>query len=286
MASPPDKVNRRRFLRRSVKAIAAGGAGVGLYACGFEPHWVEVVRRRMPLENLPVGWQGKTLVQISDLHVGPIVSNAHLRSAIDTVASLKPDLIFVTGDWMTAEGTEQVDSTIDIVHRLPKLAPTYGILGNHDYGSGYFRVAVADHLADALNEAGIEMLRNGHTQRDGLQIAGTEDLWSGRSSVSKTLRGVDFDRPVITMAHNPDTIDTGSWGRYRGWVLSGHTHGGQCWLPGIGAPIVPVNNRQYTAGEIDLGNGRRLYVNRALGYKQRVRLMVRPEITVFTLETA
>jgi hypothetical protein len=91
------------------------------------------------------------------------------------------------------------------------------------------------------------------------------------------------DRPSLVLCHNPDAADRTIWAGYRGWILSGHTHGGQCKPPFCTPPFLPVNNHRYHAGEIDLGDGRRLYVNRALGYLKRVRFNARPEITVFTL---
>ena len=69
-------------------------------------------------------------------------------------------------------------------------------------------------------------------------------------------------------------------------MLSGHTHGGQCNFPLIGTPYLPVANRRYVEGEFDLGDGRRLYINRGLGFNRRIRFNARPEITAFTLRRA
>ena len=75
------------------------------------------------------------------------------------------------------------------------------------------------------------------------------------------------------------------WGDYSGWILSGHTHRGQCKPPFLTPPMLP-RNKIYTAGEIDLKDGRRLYINRALGHLWPVRFNVRPEITIFELRAA
>lgn len=81
---------------------------------------------------------------------------------------------------------------------------------------------------------------------------------------------------------NPDAVARPIWSGYRGWILSGHTHGGQCKPPGFAPPLLPVANKRYTAGEFDLKDGRHLYINRGLGYLIRARFNARPEITAFT----
>ena len=75
------------------------------------------------------------------------------------------------------------------------------------------------------------------------------------------------------------------WGHYEGWILSGHTHGGQCKPPFLPPPLLPVRNRRYTAGEFELTGNRRLYINRGVEHLTLVRFNVRPEVTVFELGT-
>ena len=70
---------------------------------------------------------------------------------------------------------------------------------------------------------------------------------------------------------------------YQGWILSGHTHGGQCKPPFLPPPMLPVKNKKYSAGKFDLKDGKTLYINRALGHLWQVRFNVRPEITIFEL---
>jgi predicted MPP superfamily phosphohydrolase len=92
--------------------------------------------------------------------------------------------------------------------------------------------------------------------------------------------------PTIVLAHNPDAQDLPIWDGIQGWVLAGPTHGGQVKPPFLPPPVLPVRNKRYTAGEFEVGAGRRLYINRGLGHMLPVRFNVRPEITLFTLEAA
>ena len=93
-------------------------------------------------------------------------------------------------------------------------------------------------------------------------------------------------RPAVVLCHNPDACDLPGWRDFQGWVLSGHTHGGQCRPPFLPPPLLPVKNPRYTAGTIALGEHRTLYINRGLGHLLKVRFNARPEVTIFTLEKA
>ena len=92
--------------------------------------------------------------------------------------------------------------------------------------------------------------------------------------------------PTLVLCHNPDACDLNVWAGYQGWILAGHTHGGQCKPPFLPAPLLPVRNRRYTAGAFELTGNRQLYISRGIGHLQRVRFNVRPEVTVFTLRPA
>ena len=81
-------------------------------------------------------------------------------------------------------------------------------------------------------------------------------------------------------------MDDLSWEGYTGWVLAGHTHGGQCKPPFLPPPVLPVKNRRYTSGEIAVDSGRTLYISRGVGHLLKARFNVRPEITLFTLRNS
>jgi predicted MPP superfamily phosphohydrolase len=97
---------------------------------------------------------------------------------------------------------------------------------------------------------------------------------------------MDLQRPSLALVHNPDTADRPVWGNYKGWILCGHTHGGQCKPPFLPPPLLPVSNRLYQAGEYALAGGRRMYINRGLGHLLQARFHVRPEVTIFSLQRA
>jgi predicted MPP superfamily phosphohydrolase len=280
------RLTRRRFLTL-VGGTVAAGIGCAGYALRIEPHWVQVVRRELVIEGLGDSLVGKSLVQISDLHVGPIVDEDYISGAMQQVSSLHADIVVITGDLMTCRDTEQITAAMRVLgHLKPARLATVAILGNHDYGSGWSQTHVADALTTQLRRRGIIVLRNDVHHVQGLRLVGLDDLWSPRFAPRRVLAAVDRDEPAIVLCHNPDAADLPVWSGYRGWILAGHTHGGQCKPPFFNPPALPVKNKRYSAGEIDLHDGRRLYINRGLGYLRRVRFNARPEITVFTLRRA
>lgn len=278
-------LSRRAMFRLGFWGVVGSAAGTLGYTWRVEPHWIEVVQRELPIAGLPARLHGRTLVQISDLHIGPIVDDDYIADALERVASLRPDVLAVTGDFMSCRGVEEIDKTIGLLkrHLEPARLATLAVLGNHDYGSGWKQPHVAAQLTAGLQDVGVHVLRNEAVDVEGLSIGGMDDLWSGQFKPERLLPNLQRQQASLVLCHNPDAVDQPVWAGYQGWILSGHTHGGQCKPPWGAPPILPVNNHRYAAGAIDLGDGRHLYVNRALGYLKRVRFNVRPEITVFTL---
>jgi uncharacterized protein len=284
----PPAPNRRVFLKRTALGLLGGAVGLGGYAWLIEPHWIEVVRRDLSIRFLPDALIGKTLVQISDLHVGPEVSDSYLRDAFQTVSRFAPDILVVTGDFMTCNSDEELDHVCRVLEGLvPGRLATVGILGNHDYTRSHRNIKVADRLTARLTGLGLRMLRNESCDVHGLTISGADDLWSGQCDIDRVTRKLDNDKANLFLLHNPDAADGGVWEGYQGWILCGHTHGGQVKPPFLRPPFTSVANRRYVEGEVDLYDGRRLYINRGLGVvKYPVRFNARPEITVFTLRRA
>ncbi len=241
------------------------------------------MRRSLPVAGLPERLAGRTLLQISDLHIGRRVSDAYLARVFERAVALAPDIVAYTGDFVS-----WYPPTFGKMRRLFERAPrgrlgTLGILGNHDYGPRWSRPEIADEVAATAGAFGVRVLRNQACEIEGLQFAGLDDLWAGRFAPERVMGGIDPARAGLALSHNPDTADLPGWGAFRGWILAGHTHGGQVRLPFLPPPFLPVRNRRYAQGACACPEGRRMYVSRGVGHLTPVRFNVRPEITLFTL---
>lgn len=279
-------MNRRTFVTRVAAGVAASGLGCVAYAIGIEPHWLQLVFRDLPIRGLPWRLDGLRLAQISDLHVGPRVSDVYLGQSLARVRALEPDIVVFTGDFITYRG-DRGDSQFDQLRRVLSRFPTgrlatVGILGNHDYGRGWSEPAVAERVVAEADRAGIRILRNETQTIDGLDIVGVDDLWARHCQPTAAL-ATRQSEAAIALIHNPDAADRPEWSEYEGWMLAGHTHGGQCKPPFLPPPLLPVQNRRYVAGEVAVAPGRTLYISRGVGHLIRARFNVRPEITLFTL---
>jgi predicted MPP superfamily phosphohydrolase len=278
-------ITRRQFLRAA--AVASGvGLGLGMYTWRWEPHWLETVEHRLPISYLPDRWKGARLVQLSDLHIGPRVDDSYLIHAFERVKNLAPDIVVYTGDFISYDAGSLAHVRSMFSYLPLGSRATLGVLGNHDYGPAWEHPEVADSVAALAVSAGVGVLRNEVAEVDGLHVTGLDDLWANRFEPTEVLGGLDPRKPSLVLSHNPDTVDEPGWGKYAGWILSGHTHGGQCRPPFLPPPLLPVRNRRYTSGELELSHGRRMYISRGVGHLLRVRFNVRPEVTVFHLERA
>lgn len=279
-------IRRRQLIFRGT---LLAGAAAATYARFVEPRWCQWIDVPMPIAGLPEFWRGRTVVQISDTHVGDRVNSNYLRAEFAAVEFLRPDLVVFTGDFIDSISARHVDAAIELMDAFPRGSiGNATVLGNHDYGRPRFLDPVQTaRLVDAMRTSNLNPLVGESIEFRGLRIVGLPDLWRGQfkdASVAELIG--DDGRPTITLSHNPDSADRDVWRHHCGWILCGHTHGGQCSFPIVGAPIVPVKNRNYVAGVYPVNDATSMYINRGLGHTAPVRFGVRPEITRFVLSAA
>ena len=277
------RITRRRFLKWALGGTATAGlstlGGVG-YATRVEPHWLALERVDVGLPGLSADLDEFTIVQLSDLHRGPAVTQEDVARAVELALRQNADLIVLTGDYVSVSA-DYVSSCAEALSPLAGSGDVLACLGNHDHWTN------ADVVAGALANAGITVLRNAAREvADGLWVAAVDDVWERHADLGQALQRVPGGAMVILLAHEPDYADeVAADGRVH-LQLSGHSHGGQIRLPLVGPPILPYLARKYYAGLYEVGDTW-LYVNRGVGLiDPAVRFNCRPEVTVLTLRTA
>jgi len=265
----------------------------GLHALPLNRRWVDIHRRKMPFVGLDPAFNGFKIVQISDLHHSPVVTQRYLIQYLHWVNELQPDLVVVTGDLITG-GYRYAHHVATILSHVKACKGVICTLGNHDYSmygakrskEGRRR---ADYLERHLELRGSRVLRN-EVERlfvDGakfpLVIVGLDDEWSGAMDPERAWHGIDASEPILCLNHNPANANELLAYPWQ-WMLSGHTHGRQLATSTLGRRFNQKRRRQFTHGHYTVG-GRHLYVNRGLSYGQRLLHWCRPEITVFKLES-
>lgn len=168
-------MNKRTFLK-TASVLATAGLATGIYTWQIEPFWLEFVSVKMPVGNLPKSLTGKTLMQISDVHVGNRFDYQYIIESFQEAQRLQPDFVVYTGDYVSYENEEQFTQLEEVLQYAVKgKLGTFGILGNHDYGKAWAEVKVADRIIELLENADIQVLRNEQQKANGLNFIGFDD---------------------------------------------------------------------------------------------------------------
>ncbi len=278
-------ISRRGFLKlalRGTLGASLGTLGGVTYVTKIEPESVGVTRVDVPLSHLPASFDGTTLAHISDLHLGDWLAADRWLSVIRQVNALRPDIVAITGDFVSAFDAGVAATITAGLNELRARKAILATLGNHDHWTdpaGVRRgVEAAGTTRLLLNEH--VTIQNGS---DVLYIAGVDDITEHREDLAAALNSIPENAPAVLLAHEPDYADTvGADGRV-GLQLSGHSHGGQIRLPGVGAIILPPLSLKYDMGLFRIGD-MWLYVNRGIGMVHPcIRFNCPPEITLLTL---
>jgi predicted MPP superfamily phosphohydrolase len=286
------EVPRRSFLAQAAAgtalAVGSGGAAYGALI-GRTDYTIEDVPIKLP--GLARAYDGFTIVQLSDLHIGEFVGEEELAAAEALVRDARPDLIVLTGDLLDnhARFAPKLGA---FARRLSPIARegVVAISGNHDYFAGI------DPVVEALEAGGARVLRNrGHVigaPGTGFALLGVDDVWARRGGGGPDLDAAlaslpqlggkiapSRDLPRVLLCHNPSFFEEAS--DRVDLQLSGHTHGGQVNLLIRPADFVLPNG--WVAGRYERGASQ-LYVNRGFGtVGPPARLGAPPEITRIVL---
>lgn len=281
-ASPPE---RRRFLARSLAAAVtsavAAASAVAVRAARREPPVRPLTIR---LDRLPPELHGFSIVQLTDLHVGPTIGRGFVEDVVARTNALGPDLVAITGDLVDGS----VSDLAEAVAPLAQLRAPHGVFfvtGNHEYFSG------AQAWVNELTRIGIRVLQNERVTigngAAGFDLAGVDDPSAvhygglpSREALARALSGRDPARELVLLAHQPrSALDAVPFGV--GLQLSGHTHGGQLWPFGL---VVRLQ-QPFVAG-LHRHHGAQVYVSRGTGYwGPPMRLAEPSEITHLRLES-
>ena len=290
---------RRQFLERTAMAVGAVPFAAGAYGMIFERVDLQTTRQRIRLARLPRALDGFRIAQVSDLHIGPFMSEAEIRRVVSITNQLKAELIVLTGDFVTWDASTQ-GAVVNALAGLKASRGIFGCLGNHELWTG-----TQDSITRLFATADIPILRqervsiaaggSGNPAReDSLNLIGVDyqthtSLASRRERgfVRQYLAGVDRlvqpDSVNILLSHNPNTFDRAA---ELGIDLSlaGHTHGGQVSLEFVHPGISPSRLiTPYLRGWFQKGDAQ-LYVNRGIGtIGVPIRIDAPPEITLFEL---
>jgi uncharacterized protein len=268
-------VNRRAVF----KALMAGGVGTAIggaaYGLAYSRHQIQVVRTSLPVFGLPPALEGLRIGFITDLHHSEMVPASDVVRAVSLLMNERPDLIVLGGDYVTWGDRSYVAPCAEALSGLQAPLGVYGVVGNHDDDRD---------MPEALISQGYQVLRDARTtvtvRGEKIDLVGIR-FWTRRArDIAALLRGTRST--VILLAHDPRRLSEAADLNIP-LVLSGHTHGGQVVLPGIGA----VAAKKFP---VVSGIGRRanttIFVSRGVGTVYvPYRLNCPPDVAVLTLKS-
>jgi len=265
-------LKRRAFL--SLCAIAPAGAA---YFRFVEPTWFDVSFTRVPLP----GVRPRRILHISDIHISDGMTAEELDKGLSAGLAHRPDLICFTGDFVSNTSGFDRPGLDRLLRKAAGAAPSYAVLGNHDGGrwlgkrGGSRSTATMREIIDAT---GVRVLHNRAALDGDIALVGLGDYWSAEFHPTAAFTDIQTAAATIVLSHNPDSkreIAHLPWNL----MLSGHTHGGQCRIPGVNPSWTPVQDKRFVAG-LYRWRDRQLFISRGIGSPRHVRAFCRPEVSI------
>jgi predicted MPP superfamily phosphohydrolase len=264
--------------RAALKGIFVSGlgavTGIGVYGVGYERHRIGVTSATLGVRGLPPAWDGVRVGLLTDVHHSALVPAADVANAVALVNAERPDLILLGGDYITNMDRAFADPVAELLAPLHAPLGIYAILGNHDDDR---------EMPASLRSQHIEVLRDDRTRLEykgqGLDLAGISFWTRSERKIKDVVKGARG--PVLLLAHDPRRLVEAAKLNVAA-VLSGHTHGGQIVLPGIGA--IAARKFPVAAGNGSLQDTT-IFVSRGIGTVYvPARINCPPEVAIITLQ--
>ena len=273
-AAPSSTVDRRVVLKGLLGVGLGTAMGGGAHGFLYERHHFEVTRRAFPVSGLPEALRGLRIGVMTDIHRSQTVSHEMVTTAVDLLMAERPDLILLGGDYVSWRDQRYVHPAAESLARLSAPHGVIAILGNHDDERD---------MPAALAAKGFTVLKDARTRLtirgEVMDFAGIR-YWTYRiTDIAHVMRGTVPH--AILLAHTPKRLFEAQQLAVPA-VISGHTHGGQIVLPGIGA--VAAREFPVVAG-VEQHQGTTIFVSRGVGTVYLpIRVNCPPEVAVLTLE--
>jgi predicted MPP superfamily phosphohydrolase len=267
-------ISRRDVLRGLLTTSVGAVTGTGAYGFLWGRHQLGVTKETVPVIGLPATLAGLRIGLLTDVHRSRWVSHQDVMVAVAALMNERPDLIILGGDYVTWGDRQFVDASAEALAPLSARHGVFGILGNHD----------DDHdMPAALTKNNVTMLKDARTHvtinHESLDLIGIRYWTRRQADIASLVHGASGT--VVLLAHDPRRLAEAAALKIP-LVLSGHTHGGQVVLPGIGA----VAAQKFP---VVAGLGRRaettMFVSRGVGTVYvPVRVNCPPEVAILTLQ--
>jgi hypothetical protein len=276
---------KKRLTFFSVAAILIVLVGMASFidAYWIEPNWLRTEQVVIHDAALAKVLEGIKIVQISDIHLQGGIGDRE-KDLITQVNALKPDLLFITGDFFSDKQKWELEAEVtaltEMIRSFKTAVGIFGVIGNYDGPLS------KPEIMREFQAAGIDILVNENRMvalpnQKKLYLAGFHDSWNKRARL-KTFNGIPPGVPVVLLAHDPDNLGEAIAAGVN-LVLAGHTHGGQIGISYLIEKSKSANKSSFMRGLFDAGKTK-MYVNRGIATTHvPIRFLNRPEITVFEI---
>jgi predicted MPP superfamily phosphohydrolase len=247
----------------------------------METRWIRVNTIRINADNIPASFDGKRIVFISDIHLGPFFSRERVKGLVNRINKLNPDIIIMGGDYVHREPI-YIKPLFEELKKLNSRYGIYAVLGNHDHWEN------ANLTRESMLASGIKICDNRsywvRIDNDSIKIGGVGDVWEDEQLLDSTIHDLQPEDFCILISHNPDYQEN-MQSDLVDLTLSGHTHGGQMTFFGVWAPVLPSKYGQKYRYGLKSNPTMKSYITSGIGtITPPLRFFCRPEIVLFEMK--